>query len=280
MPELISEVPPNPAPFDAVAPVYDRSFTFSRIGCAQRKITRRELNRIFRPGQRILELNCGTGVDAIDLASRGIEVLACDISPRMIDQAGKKLAEARQQSQLQAGVTFRVLATEHLGALREASRKAKFDGAFSNFAGLNCVENLSKVARDLGKLLHPGAPLLLCLFGRFCAWEVVWYLAHRSPAKALRRLRRGAARARLTADIAVSVYYPSVREVTRIFAPEFVLKRWRGVGVAIPPTYLEKFARRFPNLLSGCTRLDRWIGLCPVFRSMADHVLTIFERAS
>jgi ubiquinone/menaquinone biosynthesis C-methylase UbiE len=69
------------APFDALADTYDQTFTFSQIGRAQREAVTREMDRVFRPGGRVLEINCGTGVDAVCLASRGVEVLACDAAP-------------------------------------------------------------------------------------------------------------------------------------------------------------------------------------------------------
>ena len=42
------------------------------------------LEKAFRPGDRVLEIGCGTGVDACFLAERGVKVLACDSSPQMI----------------------------------------------------------------------------------------------------------------------------------------------------------------------------------------------------
>jgi SAM-dependent methyltransferase len=41
---------------------------------------------------RVLEIGCGTGTNALWLASRGFEVLGIDISPRAIAQAAAKLA--------------------------------------------------------------------------------------------------------------------------------------------------------------------------------------------
>src|SRR5262249_5643784 len=151
----------RPAPFDAVADTYDETFTMSRIGRAQRSAVTRELDRVFCPGQRILELNCGTGVDAIHLASRGVEVTACDSSPRMIAIARHKAARAW----LNVPPDFHVLETEEIGTLSDTSQPAGFDGAYSNFAGLNCVEDLRSVSSDLARLLRPGAKAVLCLFG-------------------------------------------------------------------------------------------------------------------
>src|SRR5689334_16578550 len=83
------------APFDAVADRYDETFTRSRIGLAQRKQTWRELDRVFGPGFRVLDLNCGTGVDALHLAERGVEVWACDSSSRMLEMARSRVESSR-----------------------------------------------------------------------------------------------------------------------------------------------------------------------------------------
>src|SRR5713101_6806235 len=110
-----SEVLVGEAPFDAVAEAYDDAFTNSRVGRAQRDAVWEELDRVFQPGQRVLEINCGTGVDAVHLASRGVEVLACDAAPRMIEVARRRLLRAN----LGVGVEFRTLATEEIGKLGE-----------------------------------------------------------------------------------------------------------------------------------------------------------------
>src|SRR5439155_21111480 len=147
---------------------YDETFTRSLTGRAQRCAVWRELVRAFRPGQKVLEINCGTGVDAVHLAGRGVRVLACDSSPRMIEVARRRLASPG--SALRAPVEFEVLATEEIRTL-EAPGQPQFDGVLSNFAGLNCVEDLSQAACDLARLLRPGSPAVLCFFGPVRAWE-------------------------------------------------------------------------------------------------------------
>jgi ubiquinone/menaquinone biosynthesis C-methylase UbiE len=56
--------------FDALAGEYDKMFTTSLIGRAQREAVWDVLDRTFFPGEKILELNCGTGEDALHLARR------------------------------------------------------------------------------------------------------------------------------------------------------------------------------------------------------------------
>jgi hypothetical protein len=160
--------------------------------------------------------------------------------------------------------------------LNQLSRE-QFDGAFSNFGGLNCVEDLGSVAAELANLLKPGAPLVLCLANRVCAWEILWYGVQGDWQKALRRLRRNGIEASL-GSTRVHVWYPTVRELTRTFAPLFRLKSYRGVGVFIPPSYLEHWARRHTSGLRICEWLDGVITPWRVLRNCGDHVLLHFER--
>lgn len=261
------------APFDHIAETYDETFTNAPIGRAQRDAVWRELDRCFRPGQRILELNCGTGVDAARLAERGVEVLACDAAPCMIEVARRRLNALGPETP----VELRVLATERIA---ELEGEGPFDGAFSNFGGLNCVGDLGAVARDLGRLLRPGATALLCLLGPSAVWEIVWYLGQGKPRKALRRFQRGGTTGRLVEGVTVKVRYPSVRAMARIFAPEFRLLKFKGVGVAVPPTYVGALARRFPRVLRALTQVDARVSGLPVLRSIADHILFEFQRVT
>jgi ubiquinone/menaquinone biosynthesis C-methylase UbiE len=258
-------------PFDAVAGEYDARFTNSLIGRAQRESVWTEMDRLFGAGQRILEINCGTGVDARRLSARGIHVVACDSSPEMVAVARRSL----DLTPFPDRVEFRVLAIEQISQL---GATGFHDGALSNFAGLNCVADLQNVARDLARMVKPGGKMLLCLFGRFCLWEIVWYALHGNIKKAFRRLRDQGVLANLAPNQCVVVRYPSVGFLRRAFGPHFRLVNWKGIGVAVPPSYLEPWAARFVRLFKIATLLDHFLGRCPGFRALADHVMLIFER--
>ncbi|HXW93393.1 MAG TPA: class I SAM-dependent methyltransferase [Terriglobales bacterium] len=250
--------------WDSTAENYDQIFSQSVIGRVQRAAVWHQLDNSFHPGMRILELNCGTGIDAVHLAERGVQVVACDLSWKMIDVARQRLGTTG----LEALVNLRVLPIEEIDSL---AGDAPFDGAFSNFSGLNCVQDISSVARSLARLLAPGAKILLCLVGRFSPWEMAWHLAHGKPRLALRSFRR-----RPTTHT-LAVHYPSIRDMARMFSPEFQLRGWNGIGIAVPPSGLEVFARRAPGLVAGLAKIDRYLTGIPVFRSMGDCVLLQFE---
>jgi SAM-dependent methyltransferase len=260
------------APFDALSEGYDRGFTFSKIGQAQRSAVWKDLSRTFRSGDRVLEIGCGTGIDAGFLAERGVQVVACDSSPAMIRVAARRVREMGASTNT---IDLRVLAAENLGALE---REAPFDGAFSNFAALNCVEDLHAVGESLGRLLKPGGTALLCFLGPCCFWEIIWYLRKASPRKAFRRWDSAGVTAKLAPEASVHVRYYGVRSLERIFAPAFRLRSWSGIGLMVPPSYVESVAKQFPSLLTLAEQSDRVLARCPVIRGFSDHILLKFER--
>jgi ubiquinone/menaquinone biosynthesis C-methylase UbiE len=259
------------APFDAVANRYDETFTSSSIGRAQRLAVWAEMAKVFRPGDRALEIGCGTGVDACFLAERGVQVVASDSSSQMIAVAERRV----QQNGLQKLVQPLVLRAEDIGTF---STEELFDGAFSNFGVLNCVEDLRWLARDLAKLLKPGATLLLCWMAPYCLWEMLWYLAQGKTDKAFRRLHPDGVTATIGDGSFVRIHYPSVSSLARAFTPEFRLKSVKGIGIAVPPSYLEPWARRHPCWLRLLERADLCMGRCPGVRALADHVLVQLQR--
>jgi hypothetical protein len=189
----------------------------------------------------------------------------------MIEVATRRI----QQSGLLGLVQPRVLGAENFPSLWSSER---FDGAFSNFGALNCVEDVRKLAIDLAGLLKPGATALLCWMGPYCIWEIVWYLAYRNRRNAFRRFKSGGVTAKIAEDASVQVHYPSFKSIQRSFAPEFRVRSVQGVGVAVPPSYCESWACRHPRLLKLYSKFDSHLGRCPGIRVLGDHLLVRLQR--
>lgn len=255
-------------PFDRIAADYDRAFTHTQIGRRMRQAVWRRLEAHFGPGARVLELNCGTGEDAIYLARRGVHVLATDISPSMVQIAREKVERAG----LSEWIEVRCHAIEDFAALPSRLSDPHFDGALSNFGGLNCVQDLRSVSGGLAACLRPGGVALLCLMGPWCPWEWVWFLAHRQPRKAFRRW------AGIVSWRGMTIYYPSIRDVRRAFAPRFRLRRVGAIGALLPPPYAESWAVRHSRVLACLDRWERRLEAMPPLPSLADHYLLEMER--
>jgi ubiquinone/menaquinone biosynthesis C-methylase UbiE len=259
------------AAFDRIAQDYDRTFTDSLIGRAQRDAVWKVLSRTFRANEKVLELNCGTGEDAIFLAANGVSVLALDASPQMIARAEQRL----QHNALQSPIVFRELPTERIGELHP---ETQFDGALSNFSGLNCIADLEEVVSSLAILVKQGGRLALCFSTRFCLIEILYYLAVGQWRKAFRRCK---GYSKVTLDgMQFTVYYPTLRKIRQSFAPNFRLSFCTGIGVAIPPSYFEGWVRRHAGLVPSLRRMEALLATFPILRSTGDHVLLCFEKVS
>jgi ubiquinone/menaquinone biosynthesis C-methylase UbiE len=257
--------------FDQLAPDYDRDFTNSLIGRAQRNAVWKVLLNTFKPASNLLELNCGTGEDALFLARNGITVFACDASVQMISRAEQRLHNTVPTPP----VVFCQLPTERLD---ELGSDVHFDGVFSNFSGLNCIADLSAVAASISKLVAPGDNLLLCFSTPFCLIETLYYLSRGDIKKALRRCS-GKSQATLN-GLPLTVFYPSLRRLRRSFAPHFDLVSVTGIGVAIPPSYLEPWARRHPFFFPILCKLEGVLATLPIFRTTGDHMLLRLRKVS
>lgn len=256
--------------FDAVAPAFDLRFGEWLSVEAQRTAVRRALLSAFPPRSRILELGGGTGVDAAWLATRGFEVTLTDGSPTMVAIAQAKLAPLGAQAAVAP-----LEALETFGAEHASTSGKMFDGAFSNFASLNCVEDLRPVARGLAKLLRPGAPAMLVLFGTISPGEILVETLSGRPGQSLRRLRRGPVPARLGGQT-FNVIYHRRNALRDALCPWFRLVKTVGIGVFVPPSAAEPWISKHPGLLRVLTALDRSAerALAP----FGDHVLYHFER--
>ena len=252
--------------FDAMAADYDAAFTETRIGRMTRDAVWRRLDACFGPGDRVLELNCGTGEDAVHLASRGVHVVATDIAPAMVYATRGKVV-AHGLSNL---VSTRVLAIEEADRLRE---DPPFDGVLSDFGGMKCVAGLGGTAETLADLVRPGGVALLCVMGPSVPWEWVWFGVRGMPGKALRRWRRGGVPWK-----GITVHYPSIGKLHRTFSPWWRLVRVAAIGALVPPPYTAAWSARHVRLLATVNRWERTAETMWPLPSLADHYLAEFVR--
>jgi SAM-dependent methyltransferase len=258
--------------FDHIASTFDERFGAWRSVEAQRAAVRDVLARTFPPGSRLLEVGGGTGEDALWLAGRGRTIHFTDGSPRMVEAARRK-AEALQLDAL----TVDTLLLEQIEAWAARRAPGVFDGAYSNFAALNCVEDIAAVARGLAHAVTPGGAAVLVLFGPFSPGEVLVEVLRGRPAQALRRARGGAVEARLAGE-RFTVRYPGPRALARAFAPWFRVERTAGIGIFVPPSAAEPDISRVPGLVRALAALDR-VAARPL-ALLGDHVAYVLRRSA
>jgi ubiquinone/menaquinone biosynthesis C-methylase UbiE len=249
--------------YDAIAAGYDAQVQGDDW---MRRVLHAQYARLFKPGDRVLDVGCGTGIDALFLARRGIHVVAIDFSSEMVTQLRVKLERAENRDSIEA----RVLRVEDLRQL-----SGEFDGLISAFAGLSALDDLRQFSRDAAQLVKPGGRLVLHLLNRFSLWEWLGYLA-RGNWPAARQVGRVHARQFTIGGRGVPHRLYFADELyQRAFAQQFALRDAYSLGALRPPHTVHRMPAA---LVHGLEWLDVRCGRWPLLRDAGRFFVLDLER--
>jgi ubiquinone/menaquinone biosynthesis C-methylase UbiE len=216
-----------------------------------------------RPGDAILELNAGTGADAVFFARLGHRVHATDLAPAMVNCIEAKIAGGGLEDRLSAErCSFTDLS---------AISGGPFQYVLSNMGGLNCVHDLGAVARQVRGVLEPGGVMTCVVMPPVCLWEIASVLRG-DVRTATRRWLPGGAIANVE-GVAFKTYYFSPRQVIRAFGPEFAVLQVQGLSVITPPADHKQFALRFAGLYRWLRAVDDQLADRTPFRGWGDFFI-------
>ncbi|MEQ8715031.1 MAG: class I SAM-dependent methyltransferase [Cyclobacteriaceae bacterium] len=256
------------ADFDIAASSYDRQFTHSNIGTLQRGKTWQYIDQALnnRKELKILELNCGTGEDALMLAKKGHKVVASDISSNMLGIARGKASEMSIDF-LQIDLTN--IDTEALDD--------DFDLVFSNFGGVNCIDHhsLSKLGESVAKILKPNGFFIAVVMPKFCVWEFIYLSLKGKIAQALRR-SRGVVIANVSGQ-PVKTWYYSPKQLSRALGSSYREMMLKPVGFFVPPSYLESFFCKHPIFLKLLGYLEKHFARFAWQARFSDHFFIQYQ---
>lgn len=253
--------------FDDYASSYDEHFTRSAIGVLQRERVWHELDQQLKPEMDVLEINCGTGEDAVHIARTVTSVLATDISESMIAVAREKGKDLENLDIKRADLR------ELPGTLSK-----RYDLLFSNFGGLNCIspEEIKAFSSDIAPFIKPGGRLVLVPMSRKCAWENIIFIKQKDLRYARRR-SPGAIRASIGGNDILTWYY-SPSELKKLFSGEFDLQFVRPVGLFVPPSYMNPWFASRRLLLRMLSWLDILFSRFGALSDYSDHYMIVLKK--
>lgn len=263
------------AGFGRAAARYDREVGTNPAMRYMRRVSLETLDAVFQPGQRVIEIGCGTGIEAVHLARRGVRVLATDLSAEMVDRTARRAAQAGLQDVVQT----RRLAAGELGALIDEYERGAFDGAYSSFGPMNGEPDLRAVSAPLADLIRTGGTVIAGVMNRFYPLETVWFLIHGHPRQAVRRWR-GTAIAGVSPTLpdVIPTWYHTPRAFARAFAPAFRRTGCRALPLLLPPPPLAHLWARAPGLWRWLARYEERLASRWPLCALGDHFLTSLHR--
>lgn len=222
---------------------------------------------LINPASRILELNAGTGIDAVYFASLGHFVHATDLSDGMV----LRIKEKMSAQSLSNRITCQQLSYEQL----DRTEGNDYDLVFSNFGGLNCIQDLSLVTRHLPLVLKPGGYVIWVVMPPVCPWELMWLFKGQAR-QAFRRLRKNGVVAHVEGEY-FTTYYHSFADIRRALGDSFHLRKCEGLAALSPQPHNEGIPSKYPWLYKSLRNLDAMVRDFFPFNRWADHIIVTFQ---
>ena len=232
-----------------------------------RQQVRKHALKYLRPNDKILELNSGTGLDAVFFAEKGFDVHCTDLSDGMIEQIKLKTAKLN----LPGNITYQQCSYTELDKVKDK----KFDFIFSNFGGLNCIPDLKEVTKFFPNLLNKNGRACLVILPPVCPWELIQIFRGKFTF-AFRRFGKDGTLANVE-GIKFQTYYFSTKDLMKALGKEFRLLKSKGLGIFTPSPQMEKIPKLFPGFTIMLNRIDETVsGIFP-FNRIGDHIIVTSE---
>lgn len=219
---------------------FDQLFSPNPIITYKRQRVREHVQQYLAQESKILEINAGTGEDAIWFARMGHTVHATDIAEGM----QQVLAQKVKQHQFEEKITYELCSFTNLENLKQ---KGPYDLIFSNFAGLNCTGELDKVLESFAPLLKPGGIVTLVVLPGFCLWETLLVFKGKFKTAFRRFFGSGGVNAQIE-GVNFTCWYYDPSYIINSLKKSFHVIGMEGLCTLVPPSYLENFPRKHEGL--------------------------------
>lgn len=225
--------------FSMQSVIFDELYSDNTIINYKRDRVRTHVLKLLEPGSSILELNSGTGEDALFFARHSYKIHATDISVGMQAELKRKIGLSGLENQ----VSTEICSYTQLYNLKNAG---PYDHIFSNFAGLNCTNELDKVLASFSDLLKPGGTVTLVILPKFCLWETLLVFKGKFGTAFRRFFSGNGAKAHIE-GVYFKCWYYNPSFIIKRLKDKFDLVGLEGLCTMVPPSYIEGFAEKRPR---------------------------------
>ncbi|MFZ1827096.1 MAG: class I SAM-dependent methyltransferase [Chitinophagales bacterium] len=269
MPDIFHEQQAANA-FSKQAPLFDSIYDNDFIVQYKRERVRAHVTGFLNPQSVILELNAGTGEDAVYFAKAGHTIHATDISEAMQNVLQQKIKSCGVEEK----VTTEICSFNQLENLKN---KGPYDFVFSNFAGLNCTSDLQKVLQDCSALIKQNGYLTVVVMPSFCLWEFMLLFKGNFKTAFRRFAGKQGAEAHVEGKFFRCWYYnPSF--IKQTLQKDFKVIGLEGLCVILPPSYFKNFSTKNKKLFAFFKKAEHKLKSVWPFRNLGDYYILTLQK--
>ena len=252
--------------FSSIYEEYEHLSKSNFIDISRRNLIRKEVELFLKPTDEILEINSGSGIDAVYFAQKGYPVLATDIATGSETYISEKIEFLKLDR-----LKFKKCSFTELKTIENQT----FDCIFSNYGGLNCIDKLELVFSQFEHLLNPNGYVTLVIMPPYYPIEMLTIL--KGNKKAFRRWHKKGTTANVE-NQSVETYYHTPNQVKKAFSTKFRHVKTTNIGTFYPSSHYDSFAK-YQNLISKLMQFDEWINKSPMMiKGIGDYYIITFQK--
>lgn len=255
----------NPA-FSSIYEQYENLSKENYCDIYRRNIIRKHVERFLNPNDTILEINAGSGIDAVYFAKAGYNVLATDIADNAEVYINNKI-KAEDLKNLE----FQKCPFTDLNRIENR----KFNHIFSNYGGLNCTNDLEGIFSQFKDLLYPNGFISLVIMPKFYPWEMATFL--KGNKNAFRRWKKNGVLANINAHL-IPTFYHSPNRIKKAMGKDFKTVSTKNIGTFYPSLHYNSFEKH-PKAIRFLMHFDTWLNdtfLVP--KGIGDYFIITFQK--
>lgn len=254
--------------FGAIATEYHESFLLNESARLARERIHCTFARHFgTTSGLVLDIGCGSGIDAQFLGRIGCRVYGIDRSSGMIEEAKRRLALSK--TDLASRVSFEAIEVTET-TLDTVLSSASPNHVILSFGVINFVSDLDGLFGAIGRSLSRGGICIASTLSMDSWWEHV---------------RRGGSertgfQPRLIPihQTPTETWFWSSERVSAASRAHFDTIETYGIGLVHPPPYFDAYLRKFPLLQKALWNLDRRFESSRIATKFSDHVVVVLKR--